>query len=83
MSDPLSVTIFHLTVLEISQHGGCEVIMTIAKSLVWMTCLDAPFNIKLLASEIFEIEYICSTLVLKANFGSRKHLLIWELDGSL
>lgn len=76
MSDPFSVTICHLTVLEISKHGRCEVIVTIAKSLVWVTCLDAPFNIKLLDSEIFEIEYICSTLVLKANFGSRKHLLI-------
>lgn len=67
-----------------NKHSRCEVIMSIAKSLIWMTCLDAPFNIKkLLDSEIFEIEYICSTLIWKVNFGSQKHLLIWELEGSL
>lgn len=69
--------------LDMSKHSRREVIVTIAKSLVWMACLVAPFNIKLLAPEIFKIEYICSTLVLKANFGSWKHLLIWELDGFL
>lgn len=46
--------------------------------------LGAPFNIKkLLDSENFELEYICSTLIWKVNFGSQKHLLIWELEGSL
>lgn len=31
MSDPFSVIICHLTVLEISKHSGCEVIVTMSK----------------------------------------------------
>lgn len=70
--------------IEISKHSRCEVIVSIVKSLTWMTCLEVLFNIKkLLDSEIFEIEYICSTLIFKVNFGSQKHLLIGKLGGSL
>lgn len=80
VSDPFSVTICHLTMLEISKHNRCERIMTAAKFGVWMTWPDIPCNIrKLLDSENFEMECICSTLVLKANFEAQEHLLTWEL----
>lgn len=40
---------------EINMYATYKVIVSVAKSLVWMTCLDSPFNIKrLLESEIFE-----------------------------
>lgn len=43
--------------VEISKYATCKVIVSIAKSLVWMTRLDSPFNIKrLLDSEIFAFE---------------------------
>lgn len=77
VSDPFSVTICHLTMLQISKHSRCDGVMTIAKSQVWMTCLDVPVSIKrLLGSENFEMECICSALVLKTISGAQTHFLI-------
>lgn len=77
VSDPFSVTICHLTMLQISKHSRCDGVMTIAKSLVWMTCLDVPVSIKrLLDSENFEMECICSPLVLKTISAAQTHFLI-------
>ena len=77
VSDPFSDTVCHPTMLRISKHSTCDGVMTTAKSQVWMTCLDVPVSIeRLLDSENFEMECICSPLVLKTISGAQTHFLI-------